>query len=164
MFIPNFDILKFKADIKNSSGRICGIDFGTHKIGIALTDEKQIIVSPFQIYIRKNLEYDIQQFVNLIKKEKIIAFIIGTVLTESGKIRNQRLFHLTTIFFEKLFNNLLTINCNLPHYFQDESFSSHITNEILHSYNFNKNQIARREDKIAAAIILQEALDEINSL
>ena len=161
----NFDIKIFYDTIKNKEGKLCGIDFGTHKIGIALSDEKKMLASPLVIYIRKkDILSDIDYFINLILKEKIIGFVIGTCIKESGEIENPRLFQLTKIFFEKLLQDSKIADKKIPHYFHDESFSSHISNELLFEMKFNKNQIAKREDKIAATIILQEAIDEMKSL
>lgn len=163
-FESNFNLIKFKNSISNKFGRLCGIDFGTYKIGIALTDESRIISSPFKIYIRKDIKADLNYFANLIVEQRIIGFVIGVALQENGKILNNRLFNLTKKFFQDLFDHEKILNKEIPNYFHDESFSSHITNQMLHEHKFKKGQIARQEDKIAATIILQEAMNEMKEI
>ena len=163
-FIPNFDINDFAISIETLVGKLCGVDFGSHKIGVALSDLQKSLVFPHKIYIRKNINYDVEDFVNLIKTEKVVGFVIGAVLKENGEVKNPRLFQLTSYFFENLFNHKDLVGRKIPHYFHDENFSSHNVNELLHNYKFNRNQIAKFEDKVVAANILNEVLEEIQGL
>ncbi len=145
-----FDIDNFKSKI-GEQGRVVSIDFGTKKIGIAMTDDKRIIATPFQIYQRKNFENDINFFINLIDEYKIQGIVIGVALIDGEFLGNKRLF-----FMIRQFVNRITEIKKIPYLFYDEEFSSHMSNEELYEFGLNKNQIARQEDKIVAANFLKD--------
>ena len=157
-----FDLQIFKNSISSIKGRLLGIDFGTYKIGLAMTDESRILASPYDIYIRKNLVSDINFFVKLILDYKISGIVVGACQKENGDIENPRLFKLTDNFIKDILSDIRIVDLKIPFCFYDESFSSHMTNQYLHEYKFNKNQIAKREDKIAAMLILQGAMAEMD--
>jgi putative Holliday junction resolvase len=159
-----FDLSIFKNLISGRKGRLLAIDFGTHKIGLAMTDELKILASPYEIYIRKNIDADIEYFIKIILSNRIVGIVIGACLKENGEIENSRLFKLTYDFINKLLKDGRILKQEISFCFYDESFSSHMTNEYLHAHKFNKNQIAKREDKIAAMLILQGALSEMECM
>jgi putative Holliday junction resolvase len=159
-----FSLEIFKNSISLTKGRLLGIDFGTYKIGLAMTDESGMLASPHDIYIRRNLEADIKYFIKLILDYKISGIVVGACQKENGDIENPRLFKLTDSFIKNILADNKIVDLKIPFCFYDESFSSHMTNQYLHEHKFNKNQIAKREDKIAAMLILQGAMMEMNCL
>jgi putative Holliday junction resolvase len=90
----DFSIENFKQKISHIDGKILSIDFGTKKIGLAITNIDRSIAFPFEIYQRKNLDYDIQYFLNLIDKHKIAGMIIGVALIDDKFLGNKKLFSL----------------------------------------------------------------------
>ena len=150
-----FDIENFKNAI-GGKGRILSIDFGTKKIGIAMTDESRRIATPFDIYQRKTLDYDIDFFVHLIDKYKICGFVIGVALIDGQFLGNKRLFFMIRQFVRRIIERK-----NIPYLFYDEAFSSHASHEELYGFGLTKKQIARQEDKIVAANFLKDVFDLI---
>ena len=45
-------------DLLPRSGRLAGIDYGTVRIGVAITDPDQRLASPLENYTRRNLTAD----------------------------------------------------------------------------------------------------------
>src|SRR5262245_39355753 len=79
-----------------SSGRLAGIDYGTVRIGIALSDPDRTIASPWDTYERQSADADAKFFRQLILDERIVAFVVGLPVHMSGdeseKSREARAF------------------------------------------------------------------------
>ena len=70
-------------DLSNS-GRVAGIDFGTVRIGIAITDVERKIASPYENYSRRDQAADEKYFQELVKQEEIVLLVVGLPLHMSG--------------------------------------------------------------------------------
>ena len=60
-----------------SPGRVAGIDFGTVRIGIALSNAGRTIASPYENYTRRGSEQDAQRFRRLVAEEGVTLFVVG---------------------------------------------------------------------------------------
>jgi putative Holliday junction resolvase len=118
-----------------------GIDYGTKRIGIAVSDEAGEFAFPKGILSPQTAIADIAA---LCEKEAIGAIVIGKSVASNG-IEND-IAPLVERFKEKL--NVAT---GSPIYFQQESFST----MEAHRYQ----TAAGHRDDSAAAIILQRFLD-----
>jgi putative Holliday junction resolvase len=123
-----------------------GIDYGTKKIGFAVSDEDGRIAFP-----RSVLKNDAGVFFaikELIQKEKIESIVLGESLDYSGK---------PNLIMEKIsaFKKLLEKETSLPVMFESEFLSSKQARNIHDSGELN--------DASAAAIILQSYLDREKS-
>ena len=67
-----------------SSGRVCGVDYGTVRIGIAISDPGQSIASPLETYNRRTQALDAQYFQQLAKAEELVGFVVGLPVHMSG--------------------------------------------------------------------------------
>jgi putative Holliday junction resolvase len=68
----------------NFSGRILGIDFGTKRIGIAISDENGTLAFPREIILN-----DVNVFKNIaeiLRKENIREIVVGESVDFSGKL------------------------------------------------------------------------------
>lgn len=63
--------------MSESSGRIAGIDFGTVRIGIAISDARRTIASPHEIRTRGGDAADRAYFQKLARDEQISRFVVG---------------------------------------------------------------------------------------
>ena len=68
----------------STSGRIAGIDFGTVRIGIAVSDPRQTISSPYENYTRKDPAQDARRFQKLVLEEEIVQFVVGLPIHLDG--------------------------------------------------------------------------------
>ena len=66
-------------------GRLAGIDYGTVRIGIALTDPDRILASPWETYSRKSPTEDEAYFLQLARDERLVGWVIGMPLHLSGE-------------------------------------------------------------------------------
>ena len=79
-----------------SPGRIGGIDYGTVRIGLAVTDPDRTMASPLEIYTRRNPQLDAKYFQQLAKDQRIALWVVGLPVhldgRESGKSQEARRF------------------------------------------------------------------------
>src|SRR6476661_3713486 len=79
-----------------ATGRIAGIDFGTVRIGVAITDPNQTLASPLENYTRRTEPLDAAWVVKLVNEERIAGFVVGLPVHanggESAKSQEARVF------------------------------------------------------------------------
>ncbi|MFQ5661920.1 MAG: Holliday junction resolvase RuvX [Candidatus Paceibacteria bacterium] len=129
----------------NLSKRILGIDFGTKKIGVAVSDENSNFAIPKLVLNNdKDLLRNIKEIIN---KEKIGEIVIG----ESTDYKGQDNPVMKDV---KKFTEKLQEKFSLPISFEPEFLTSHQAKSIQ-----GENKMT---DASAAALILQSFLDKEN--
>ena len=135
-----------------SPGRIAGVDFGTVRIGIAISDPEGIIASPVETYTRRGPDQDAQRFRRLVDEERITLFVVGLPLhldgRESGKSIEARQF-----------GRWLAESTGVPVEFFDERFTSHEAEQYLLDAELTKKRRKKRIDMLAAQIMLSAYLE-----
>lgn len=141
--------------------KILGIDYGSVRIGIALSDETKKIA--FGREAIRNDKDSIKRLLNIIKEESVIDIILGYPLSLKGEKTQQTL---SVEAFENDLRSSLTSSgfdaVNIIR--QDERFTSKMAADSMLSSGMKKK---KRQDKsnidiISAAIILQSYLDSRN--
>ena len=133
-------------------GRIIGIDYGTKRIGLAVTDPLQIFASPLDTVSPAEFYSYIDKY---LKTETIDAFVIGYPV----QMNNQPSESVNQInpFIKKLKRTFPDKQIHLV----DERFTSKMALQTMIDGGVRKND--RRDkslvDKISASIILQSFLD-----
>ncbi len=135
------------------------IDFGSQRVGIALSDEsKRFSFSREHIINDKNLFHSILDF---IKRENIEKIIIGYPLNLKSEKTIQTLQ--TEEFSKKLSDHLQSNSIKAEIVFEDERFTSKIAQYNIMSSGLSKKK--RKEkgmtDSISAQIILQDYIDKV---
>lgn len=134
-------------------GRILAIDYGTKRVGIALTDPLKIIASPFATFDNDKLLID--KIVTLVKEKEVEKIIVGYPLNGDG---SKTILSDTIEQFSKKIELLTSVMVEL----YDERYSSLIAGERIIQSVTKKSK--RRDkslvDKFSAAVILEEYLKE----
>lgn len=131
--------------------RILCFDYGTKRIGIAVTDELKIIASPLVTCDTSKIFNFVDQYIS---KHSIELFLVGMPLDLKGKPTDAT--NLTKSFITSLSKKFPNIDIDT----YDERFTSKIAKDSLialgktKKYRRNKRNI----DKISASIILQSYL------
>lgn len=142
--------------------RFLGIDYGTKRIGVAVSDEKGILAFPREIVLNDSDSFN--KISEIIKKENISEIVVGESVDFSGKLNV-----LSTRI--EIFISELKVNFNLPVHKQKEFLTSMEARKSPNSKKtFNQSQAhSRLKDKkrgridaSAAALILQRYLDKVN--
>lgn len=127
--------------------RILGIDYGTRKIGFALSDEDQKIAFPKDV--QENIFDMVAEHIgNIILHEDVTEVVVGLPRNFDGT--DNELTKEVREFADRLKDYF-----RLPMHFEDESFTS----KAVESSNAAPY---RKTDASAAALILQSFLDRRN--
>lgn len=134
---------------------ILAIDFGTKRIGLAISDSKGIVSTPIEpIRITKKMDETLllQSFQAVVNENRIASFLIGMPqeFEESHKRSSKRI---------QKFIDWLIYNIPLPYKLWDESFSTSSAKDMIVSSGKRVESRKDRLDSIAASIFLQEFLN-----
>lgn len=133
-------------------GRLAGIDYGTVRIGVAITDPARSICSPLENYTRRGEAADARFFRELAVQERVAGFIVGLPVHLSG--RESEKSHEARAFGEWL--NSIT---GVPVRYYDERYTSSQAEELLGGAHLTKKRRKERLDKLAAQILLTSYLE-----
>ena len=132
--------------------RVMGLDIGTKRIGVALSDPLLIIAQPFDTIARTPEKDALNKILDIVKLYNVNNIVAGLPLMMNGDFGSQAQ---DCSDFAKKIEQKTNINVILV----DERLSSYQAEEILKfqgvKYTKNKGKI----DMAAAAVILQEYLD-----
>ncbi len=133
-------------------GRLAGIDFGTVRIGIAVTDPDQRLASPYEIYHRRSPAADAEYFQRLVQEERLVGLVVGLPVLASGD-ESQKSIE------SRAFGDWLRELTGLPVRFYDERYTSVLADQSLLDAQMTRKQRKARLDKVAAQLILAAYLE-----
>lgn len=139
-------------------GALIGLDLGERTIGVAVSDPRQTIASPTLLIRRKKFSPDAKQLLALVDDRAAAGLVFGLPVNMDGsegpRCQSTRAFA----------RNLLNLR-ELPIAFWDERLSSVAVNRVLiDEADATRARRADAVDKMAAAWILQGALDRLRTL
>lgn len=138
-------------------GRLLGLDLGTKTIGIAMSDVERRLASPLETIHRARFTKDVERLFEISKRYDVLAFVIGLPLNMDGSEGPRAQ---ATRSFQRNLERLSPT----PTAFWDERLSTAAVERELISNNVSRAKRADVIDKMAAAYILQGALDRLNRL
>jgi putative holliday junction resolvase len=136
-----------------ASGVLLGLDPGTRTIGIAASDPTRRIATPVETIRRKKWTQDLVRLKALVLERDVVGIVLGYPLnmddSEGPRAQSAR----------QMGNNLIR-GLGLPVLMWDERLSSFEAEEIMTEAGIGADDQAERIDRVAAAVILQGALDQ----
>jgi putative Holliday junction resolvase len=142
------------AAILPAKARLIGVDLGTKTIGLALSDVERRIATPLVTLKRARFSRDAPALSAQIRKFEAFALIVGLPLEMDGgegpRVQATRAFA----------RNFARLDPT-PVAFWDERFSTAAVNRALIANDVSRARRAAVVDKMAAAYILQGALDRL---
>ncbi len=135
-----------------SSGRVAGIDYGSVRIGVAISDVERKIASPWENYTRRGVKPDARFFREFAVEERITLFIVGLPVHISGDESGKSLE-------AREFGEWLEKETGVPVRFFDERFSSRFADELMAGASLTSKKRKERRDKLAAYVILASWLE-----
>ena len=134
-------------------GRLLGLDVGTRTIGAALCDSGWAIATPAELIKRGKFTTDLERLKSLISAQNVAGIIIGLPLNldggDSPRTQSTRAFA----------RNLEPLG--LPILLWDERWSTQAVTRTLLDADASRARRAELVDKMAAAYILQGAIDAL---
>jgi putative pre-16S rRNA nuclease len=150
------DLVNLKAALARNS-RLLGLDVGRKTIGLAISDSSLRVASPLSTIRRAKFAADAQEINRIIAERGIGGLVIGLPIAMDGsegpRCQSVRQFG----------TNLLGV-IDLPVAFWDERFSTIGAERPLREAEMSHRRRADVIDKLAAAYILQGALDRLANL
>lgn len=147
------DVQTFGAALPRT-GPLMGLDLGTQTIGVAVSDGFRRVASPLETIRRKKFGTDAAALLALAEARGVAGLILGLPLnmdgTEGPRCQSTRAFARN---LEKL--------TDLPIGFWDERLSTVAAERALLEADTSRRRRAEVIDHVAAAYILQGALDRL---
>ena len=133
-------------------GRALGIDFGTKRVGLALSDRSNMIASPYKTLNYVSEKDLITQLETIVTKNDIEILVLGLPISMKGEDTAQTI---KVRDFKEILSAL-----RIPIVYEDERLSSVSAINSLMLQNVKTGHNKPEIDKTAAAIILQQYLDK----
>lgn len=133
-----------------SGERLLGLDIGTRRVGVAVSDELGIVATPVG-FVQPGPD-DRAAFRELVARYNVEALVVGIPRTMSGKEGPQAAD-------VRKYANALARDLDLPIHYWDERLTSVIAERSLISGGRSRAQRRVEIDAAAAAVMLQGYLD-----
>ena len=137
--------------------RLLGLDVGTKTIGMALSDMTRSVATPFDTIRRTKFTADAKTIREVVEENQVGALVIGFPLNLDGSEgpRAQS---------TRAFARNLAAYVTVPMVFWDERLSTAAVERHLIEADASRKRRAEVVDRMAAAYILQGALDRLRNL
>lgn len=132
--------------------RMLGLDIGTKRIGVAVSDELLLTAQGQDSIERKGLDRDLSEIGNLVKNNNVSEIIVGLPLNMDGT------YSAKTKEVIEFLDHLLGV-VKIPVKTWDERLTSVQVERTLLEANLSRRKRKRLSDKLAAQVILQSYLD-----
>jgi putative Holliday junction resolvase len=134
--------------------RSLGIDYGTKRVGLALSDPLGLTARPLAVVPRASV---VDEVVSLVKEQDVVTIVVGLPTGLGGDEG------MSASEARKLADELATAT-GVDVVLRDERYTSRMAESALLESGMKRRQRRERVDKVAAAIILQDYLDNIDDL
>ena len=136
--------------------RLVGLDLGSKRIGVSISDEKQLIATPFKTILKTNTNELIDKLQEIINEYDIKGIIIGNPINMDGSLGRsaQSVNDVSANISNKI---------DIPVCLWDERLSTVGAFNLSSQLDINVSKREKNIDQNAAAFILQGALDFLNN-
>ena len=140
----------------NKKCRLIGVDMGSKRIGLSISDENRKIATPFKTINYENIQLLITEIDNIINENNIGGIIFGNPKNMDGTegSSSQSVKDKVKLISEKI---------EIPLVLWDERLSTVGAFNLSGQLDLNVTKRVKNIDKNAAAFILQGALDFLNN-
>ncbi len=132
--------------------RILAIDFGTKRIGLAVSDALGITAQGLPTLQRTRIADDLQTLRDLVEEYSVGKVLVGNPISKSGS--ETSMSQLASEFAQKLQKHL-----TCPVEMHDERLTSVVANHMLREAGLSVGKRQRAVDRVAAVLLLQSYLD-----
>lgn len=134
-------------------GRFLGLDIGDKRIGVALSDPTKTLASPMMILERSTDKFAIDSILQIVYDRDVQRIVIGLPRSMNGRIGHQA---------EKVqsFAEELRQQTDIPIEYRDERLTTVTAVRLKQEASKRKPNKKTKYDAMAAAIILQDYLEE----
>jgi putative Holliday junction resolvase len=135
--------------------RVMALDYGERNVGVAISDELQLIARPLTTIRREKLRYSqfIERIRELVVDNEVGALVVGLPLNMDGALgaAAERV---------ESFVSDLRRSVSIPIVTVDERLASREADRMLREMGVGLRERRARSDEYAASLILQDYIDE----
>jgi putative Holliday junction resolvase len=138
-------------------GRLMGLDLGTKTLGMAVCDPDLRVASPIGTLTLRKFTLDVQDLARECRGRSIGGFVLGLPVNMDGSegVSAERVRQFARNLIER--PDLLGFEAEIA--FWDERLSTSAVDRLMVDFDMTRKRRAEVVDKMAAAYILQGALD-----
>jgi putative Holliday junction resolvase len=133
-------------------GCLLGLDFGTRRVGAAVSDPRHVIATPLEVYERRDRAQDARHYRALVAEHEVDRVVIGLPLHTGGREG-------TSAALARDFGAWLAGETGLPVLYYDERYTTSEAEDRLISAGMKRSLRKGLRDMLAAQILLQNYLD-----
>lgn len=137
--------------------RLLGLDLGEKTIGLALSDTLLTVATPYGTLKRGKFTVDVERIVAIAGKEGVGGLVLGHPLNMDGSGG-------PSAQSARAFARNFAARFDLPIVLHDERLSTAAVQRDMIAADASRKRRAAAVDKVAAAYILQGALDALRNL
>jgi putative Holliday junction resolvase len=134
--------------------RLLGLDLGEKTIGVALSDTSRSVASPMETLRRSKFSMDAEKLGKIVVEQNVGAVVIGMPLNMDGSDG-------PSAQSARAFGRNLAARISVPIVFWDERLSTVAVTRTLLDADASRRRRADVVDKMAAAYILQGAIERL---
>jgi putative holliday junction resolvase len=138
--------------------KILGVDYGSKRVGVAISDEEERFAFPFVI-LNNDLSLN-DKIIEICENEKISSIVLGESLNSSGE-KNKIMGSVEE------FKKNIELATDIPVYYEKEFMTSLFARggegKEMNNARKTKDNKSKKVDDSAAALILQRYLDKQNN-
>ena len=134
-----------------SGSRILALDYGTKRIGVALSDELRWTAQPLETFERRTLDRDVTHIASLVNTHEVGQVVLGFPLQLDG--REGPAVQAMREFAVRLEQGL-----SVPLVLWDERLTTKAAEDLLIAADVSRKKRKGAVDRVAAAILLQSYL------
>lgn len=145
-------------ELKNTKGKILGVDFGDVRTGLAVSDPTRFLASGLYYVSPGGIEKTADKVAEVAKEQRVGAVVVGLPVNMDGSLgfRSERV---------KEFADLLRARLDgIPVVLYDERMSTMEASRYLGETGTHGKKRKSVIDTLSAQIILQNALDKLKNI
>ena len=141
-------------DLKNTSGKLLGVDFGDTRTGIAVSDISRFLATGIGYVSPGGIEKTADKVAEIAVEQRAVAIVVGLPRNMDGSegFRAERCREFAALLREKT---------GLPVAMMDERMTTMSASRYLNETNTRGSKRKGVIDTLSAQIILQNALDRL---
>ncbi|MEL6876450.1 MAG: Holliday junction resolvase RuvX [Pseudomonadota bacterium] len=149
------DLTEFRTSLPDG-GRLMGLDVGSKTIGLAICDSQWTIATAAETIARRKFSKDLERLKQVVTEQQIAGLVVGLPLNLDGSQSKQ------TQASRAFAQNIRVLQ--LPILLWDERWSTQAVTRDLISVDVSRKRRSEIVDKMAAAYILQGAIDGLAAI
>ena len=136
----------------NTPSRLLGVDFGSVRVGLAVSDPDRKLAFPLEVRERQGRAADGAFFRAVVAREEVAGLVVGLPVHLDGREGVKAVE-------SRAFGAWLAEQTGLPVVFYDERFTTVQAESALWNAGLTHKRRKERRDKVAAQMLLQAYLD-----